>query len=369
MNVAILREYLQEKVSLVNHGVSSRNQLPVLLNIFVEARKGEIILKSTDLEIGIEVRAPANTEEEGTVTVPGKLFQELVSTLSDEKIKLRTKNNSLEVDTKNIKSTLQTIDPEEFPNLYEDKGDKILEINQDSVLKNLTKVLFAASVDTNRPALSGIFVKQEGKECLIVATDGYRLSLKRIPVELKKEMNGKPLLIPARIFREIVSNKPNSNLSLYVSEKNNQVMFEQKDSLIIGRLIDAVFPSYEKIVPVNQTTRATFDREEMLKAVKVASLFARDSANVIKMRITKSGIELFAQAQSLGENRTIVEAKATGAEGEISFNARYLLDVLNHIEEEVVVFEMTGPLNPGVFKVENDPSFIHLIMPVRTQTD
>ncbi len=370
MKAVILKDHLAQKVSFINHGVSPRNQLPVLLNIYIEARKGTLTLKSTDLEIGLETNLPANVIEEGSITVPAKIFSELINSIDSERITLELKEKNLSISTDKIKSTLQTIEAEEFPKLYEDKGEKIATLPKESIGKDFGRVLFSASLDTTRPALSGVLIKQEEKGCLLVATDGYRLSLKKIPMQIKKNTEEKDaLLVPVRVLREVLGEKEEGDVSLYVSQNNNQVIFEQGETIILGRLIDATFPQYEKIIPANHTTSAVFDKEELLKAVKLSSLFARDGSNVIKFIVGKNKIELFAQTASLGENRVEVEAKISGEGGEIAFNAKYLLDILSHVDEETLVFEMTGPLAPGVFKVQGDDSFLHLIMPIRVQTE
>jgi len=369
MKVTVLREHLQTKLTLVNHGVSSKNQLPVLLHILLEAQKGFLILSSTDLEIGIIARVTANIEEEGSITVPAKLFTELISSLSEEKITLELQEKSLVIKTQKTKSTLSTIEANEFPKLYEEKGDKITEIPAEVIQKDFIKVAFSVSADSTRPALSGILIKKEEDKALFVATDGYRLSLKKenIVVKTKEEETEKHLLVPARVIREVMNIKEEGNLSVYVSFSNNQVIFEQGETTIVGRLIDATYPSYEKIIPSNTSIKAVFDKEEMFKAIKLSSLFARDNANIIKFTVSKAGIEVSAQTPSLGQNTVSVEAKVQGEENEIAFNARYLLDLFSHLSEEIIEFEMTGPLSPGVFKIAGDSSFLHLIMPIRVQ--
>ena len=108
-------------------------------------------------------------------------------------------------------------------------------------------------------------------------------------------------------------------------------------------------------------------KEFFLKALKVAAIFARDSANIVRFKIEKNAIVISANSPQIGENKTRVEAKVEGEEQEIAFNYRFLLELLSNIKEEEIIFEMTGSLNPGVFKTPNDPSYLHVIMPVRVQ--
>jgi DNA polymerase-3 subunit beta len=233
-------------------------------------------------------------------------------------------------------------------------------------------LVFASSLDTTKPALSGILLRQEKDGFLLVATDGFRLSLKRHPAttisnEVIKNTDT-ALIVPARIFKELSTIREEaSDVGMFVAKASNQVVFEIGETLVIGRLIEATYPNYERIIPLDFSAQVQFEREELQKAVKICSIFAKDNANIIKLSLKKDMIVVSAQTASVGENTVSVEASLSGEENEIAFNARYLQDVLGNVNAERMVFAMTGPLNPGVFKIENDESYLHLIMPIRVQ--
>lgn len=175
------------------------------------------------------------------------------------------------------------------------------------------------------------------------------------------------MIVPARVFREMIQSKDAEEVAIYISKEKNQVLFKEQETILVSRLIEAEFPNFERIIPPDHASETAFDREELLKAVKICSIFARDAANIIKLSLKKNMIIVSSQTPSLGENTVDVEAKLTGEENEIAFNARYLLDVLSSLEKDELVFQMTGPLNPGVFKIKEDMSYLHLIMPIRIQ--
>ncbi len=372
MKLHILSEHIQKKLSLINKAISSRTQLPVLQNMLLQAKEGKLHISSTDLEIGINIKIAANIEEEGEITVPAKPFSELIGAIAQEKISFETKEKSLIVTTKKTKSTFQTISADEFPKLYEEKGEQIAEIKQEMLQKTLSYILFAASIDTTRPALSGVYIRKDEtssqKRFFIVTTDGYRLSLKVNDIPFRFE---KPLLISARVLKEVmgIRGEGEQKIKIHIIEKSNQILFDVGDMVIVGRLLEAQFPSYEKIIPQEATTKAVFDRQDLEKAVKICSIFARDSANIVRFEVGKGSIKVFANAPQTGENTVEVDAEVSGEEGEIAFNVRYLLDLLANVQEEEMVLEMTTSTSPGVFKVKDDPTFLHLIMPIRVQTD
>src|SRR5579859_445652 len=370
MKIIVLSDDLQKKLSFISHAISTRSQLPILLHVLLETKEGKLQLSATDLEIGIETTIPATIEEEGGITVPAKLFLELVNSLPSDKVVLQTKETTLELSCRRVKSNLAGLSKEEFPTLFEEKGESVISLTQEHIKKYFSRVCFSASSDTTRPALSGILLQKKNNQFLLVATDGYRLSLQQnITVEENSShhIDEKPILVPARVLREVLSEKGEESTGIFISRQNNQILFEHAESLLVGRLIEAEYPKYEKIIPTDFSTKVFFEREEMHKAIKLCAIFARETANIIKLSLKKDAIIVSANTPSVGDNIVEVEAKLEGEENDIAFNARYLLDLFTNMDAEQMSFEMTGPLNPGVFRIANDTSFLHLIMPIRTQ--
>jgi DNA polymerase-3 subunit beta len=373
MKVSLISDNLQKKILFVNHAVSTRSQLPILLNFLIEAKEGRLVISATDLEIGIVVEVPAKTETKGSITVPAKTFVELVGMIPSGKITLETTQGGLVMTGEKEETTFQTTPADDFPKLYEDKGQQVMVLKKETMGGDFSKVVFAASPDSERPALSGVLVKEDKDGFLLVATDGYRLSLKKHALQsAKKKQTGETvsIIVPSKVIRELIQMEKDEeaqDVVVYVSKEKNQIVFSQNDTTLIGRLIEAEFPNYEKIIPADFSTKTVFEKDSLQKAIKAGYVFARQTAGIIKLSIQKDKILISANAPSVGKNQIEVEAKTTGEENEIAFNARYLLDFLANSGSETISFEMNGPLNPGVFKETNDPSFMHLIMPIRVQ--
>ena len=160
MKATVILDNLKNGISFAHHGVSGKAQLPILLNFLLQAKDGNLYVSSTDLEIGIIAKIPAKIEEDGETTVPAKTFSELISILPIGKITLETKENGLELTGDKIKTVFQTTKAEEFPKLYESKGEEIMVMDKHLMGKGLAKVVFAASQDQTRPALSVILIKE-----------------------------------------------------------------------------------------------------------------------------------------------------------------------------------------------------------------
>ncbi len=371
MHIQVLSENLQKRISLIQHVISSKSQLPILQHILLEGKEGRLLLSATDLDVGIQVAIPAKILTEGSTLVSARQFIELINSLPSDKVELKSNENSLEVSSLHSKSTFQTLIKEEFPTLYDALGDTITTIDKDILQKEFTKVIFAASTDNARPALTGVLLKREENGFLLVATDAFRLSLKHIVTEgVNSQDPGKyeKLLVQSRVLREAVTLKDEGNVIIHVSSKNNQIIFADTNTTIIGRLIDAEFPLYDDILPSEHSLRFVFNREEMHKAVKISGIFARETDNIVRFSFLKDKVVVSANTAAVGSNMVEVEGVLEGEENEIAFNAKYLLDFFTHVEEEELVFEMQGPLNPGVFKFKSDDSYMHIIMPVRVQS-
>lgn len=373
MKVSLISDNLQKKILFANHAISTRSQLPILLNFLIEAKQGRLIISATDLEIGIIIDIPAKTEKEGSTTVSAKTLVEIIGTISSGKINLETTQEGLVLTGEKEEAIFQTVPAEEFPKLYEEKGKQIMILARETIVRDFSKVVFAASPDSERPALSGVLIKEEKDGFLLVATDGYRLSLKKHALKNAKKTQIEEqvsMLVPSRIIKELIQMEKEAegeDVKVYASKEKNQIIFSQNDTTLIGRLIEAEFPNYEKIIPTDFSTKAIFERESLQRAVKAGYVFARQTAGIIKLSIEKDKVLVSANAPSVGKNLIEVDAKTTGEENEIAFNARYLLEFLSNSVGETISFEMTGPLNPGVFKEIDDPSFMHLIMPIRVQ--
>jgi len=367
MKVTFLSDNLQKKISFLNHAVSSRGQLPILSNFLLEAKNGKLTISATDLEIGISSSIAVNIETEGRTTIPAKNFSDLLTNLGSQKITLSLDGGTLILKGEKINASFQTMPAEDFPKLYEEKGEELVVFKKTEVEDSILRVVFAAAGDTNRPALSGILLDDDKNTATLVATDGVRLSLQKNVFKTKEGLK-KSIVVPARIIRELLSIKEDEgNVRVFVSEENNQILFAQGETTLVGRLIDSEYPDYQKIIPAQFETKVDLNREQLLNAIKICTVFARETANIIKFTIKKEKLIVSANSPSVGEDNVEIEAKTTGEENEIAFNAKYLLDVLAGVNKEDLIFEMTGPLNPGVFKIKNDDSFLHLIMPIRVQ--
>ncbi|HBC72407.1 MAG: polymerase III subunit beta protein [Candidatus Amesbacteria bacterium GW2011_GWB1_47_19] len=374
MKAIILQENLSKSLGLVGRVVSSRGQMPVLGNVLIEATKVGLVLSATNLEMGLRVEAGGKVTEEGGITVPAKNLAEYAGSLESGNVELTGEGEKLKVKGGKSEATFAGIAATEFPviprlNEKTAKSDRY-KISRKIVLEIAQQVAFAAAGDESRPVLTGIKLMKTETGLTAVATDGFRLSRKRID---KAGLGGggigeAGLILPARTILELArlaSESKGGEIIMEKAEENNQVIFGCDGIQLVSRILEGNFPDVEKIIPVEKKTSLTADRENLLRAVRSASIFARDNSNIIRFKMDASGFKITASAQQTGESEIELEAEKEGEDVEIAFNYRYVIDFLGSTDIERVRLVLNGNLAPGVWSWEGDESLIHLIMPVR----
>lgn len=372
MNLSILQENLNQALSTVSRFVSPKTQLPVLANILFSTEKGRLNLSATNLEVGISLSVGAKIEKEGSITLPAKELTEYVSYLSPGKIDISLdKKQKVKIISPQTETIFAGLDAKDFPQIPQMDKKKSFSLPTELLSTTVPQIAYAAATDDTRPVLTGIFWHFFDTKLRMVATDGYRLSLKdltlKTPISLGKK-NQLTFLIPGKTLQEITKLVGSEKeIKIGLTKDENQVIFQLPDVVLASRLIDGNFPDYERILPTDHKTSILIDKEELIQNLRLTSVFARESANVVKIKIQKDSLELTANSPQVGQNITRVSAKVEGPSLDIAFNYRFLLDFLNVCRSDVLEIKLTDSLAPGVFADPKDPSFVHIIMPVRLQ--
>jgi DNA polymerase III subunit beta len=400
VRVSCLQENLAKGLSIVGRAVASRSTLPVLGNILIEAKNNELRLAATNLEIGVSCWIGAKIEDEGAITVPARLLTEFIGSLPPEKIEmeLAVRTQTLHLRCARYEANMKGIDAADFPIIPTAGGGHEIEENAEilegtrieldpgGLRKMIDQVVFAASTDESRPTLTGVEVSFTPDRLTMAATDGYRLSVRSVGLEQPAVKETMTVIIPSRSLGELARISADADeerqVQVIVTESRNQVLFqiwgksEARGSFhrveLVSQLIDARFPDYHAIVPKSHTTRTIVDKASLLNAVRVAFLFARDNANIIRLAVAPGNeeqegqVRLTATSTEMGDNVNELDAMVDGEELEIAFNARYLIDVLGQIDEPQVVLETTQSTRPGTLRPIGlgEDEFLHVIMPM-----
>ena len=374
MKVSCLQENLAKGLNIVSRAVAARTAtLPVLTHVLLATDGGRLRIAATNLELGINCWIGAKVEDEGSITVPARPFTELISLLPSDRVDLdlNIRTQTLRVQCGRTDNNIKGIDAQEFPIIptFEPASAAFVDAN---LLKTMIgKVVFAAATDESRPMLTGVLTKFENDKIVMVAADGFRLS---VCTGTLKEPVPEPrtILIPSKAVAEVarVVGEQEEPVAISVTPSRGQVLFHMQNVDLVAQLIDQRFPDYEPIIPKKTETRTVVSTAEMLKACRQASIFARESSDTMRLRITPSSdgapgkVTISARADETGDNESQLEAVSTGVEVEIAFNVKFLIDVLSVIDAPQVALETTAPKAPGVLKPVGDDSFLHVVMPM-----
>ncbi len=373
MKLSLLQENLHLALSSVSRFVSLKAQLPILSHILISTDNGRLKLSATNLELGINYWIGAKIEKEGSLAIPAKEISEFVSYLPSGKVDLDLNpQNILEVVSPKAKSTFATSSVSDFPTLPAINPNSSINIDLKVLSQTINQVAFAAATDDSRPVLTAVLCRFTQDNLTLVATDGFRLSLKNIkmvnPLTLPDGQENLVFLIPSHTLQEVAKlAKSTSIVKLGLSSDSHQLIFVLEDLELVSRLIEGDYPDYQRIIPETYSTKIFIDKSELAQAVKIASVFARESANVVKFNVKSSSLEVSANATQVGQNIATVDARVEGNPLEIAFNYKFVSDFLSICQGNEVVIELNESLSPGFFHDQLDPHFTHIIMPVRIQ--
>jgi DNA polymerase-3 subunit beta len=373
MRVSCLQENLAKGLSIVGRAVATRSTLPVLSNILLATDQGRLKLSATNLEIGITCWIGAKVEEDGAMTVPARTFVDLVSALPAERVdmELVVRTQTLNLKCGRFENNVRGIDATEFPLIPTADDDKAIRIDPEVLRTLVNQVVFAAATDESRPILTGVLARFDNDKVTFAASDGFRLAVRTAPL-LEPVPAPLSVIIPARALAELgrISGDQEDPVTVNITPSKSQVLFHLDHIELVSQLIDGNFPDYTQIIPKKKETRTVVGTAELLKACKAANVFARESANIVKLTIEPGSelapghITVQATSAETGDNVGEMDATVDGTPIQIAFNVKYLIDMLSAANAAQVALETSTPSSPGKFVPVGDDSFLCVVMPM-----
>lgn len=363
MKLQVTQENLNRALNAVARVANARGTLPILANVLVKTSNNRLSISATNLNIAITYFIGAKVSEDGEITVPARLMQDFVSNLPVGVINLELNETKLKVTTDQYKSVVNGVLAEDFPVMPAiTKGTKWT-IAGDTFKKALQQVVFAASSEEARPVLTAVLLQTCDGQLYMAATDSYRLAEKKLGAN-KESIE---LLIPASAMQDLLRVLGDGEDEVHITHDDQQVLFQVGDVELVTRLVDGKYPDYGKLIPTSFATSATLKRADLVNVTKVSSLFARESAGSVTIEVDeKSGqLSIRSIASQLGENTATAPAKVEGS-GSITLNSRYMLDALNAIQGDEVLFGFNGKLEATLLRDAREESYRHVIMPLKS---
>lgn len=363
MRFSINKVELQNAISVVLKGVSTRSTLPVLSGILITAERDRINLQTTDLEVSIQYSAPALVEEEGRSVVPGKLFSEIVKNLPDAAVHVRVEEEQAFITCDTSSFSIKALNPDDFPGFPAVDVQQRIDIPFSQFASMVKRVSRVVSRDESRPILTGVLVTLESGLLRMVATDSYRLAVTE--ATLNSAADDFQAVISGSFLSEIASlPKTEANISLALAE--NQIVVTCQDTVFINRRIEGNFPNYKQLLPDTYVTRATVDVDHLVAGVKRASLMGPSSSPVrFDLNVASQTTQISAASQDIGSAQETLACEIEGEDIEIAFNYAYVLEGLAAVGSDEVYLEVQSSMKPGIFRAPAPENYLYLIMPVR----
>lgn len=382
MRISCAQEQLSRGLAVVGRAVGGRTTLPVLNNVYLASDGERLKLSATNLEIGITTWVPGSLDGEGQLTVPARLLSDFVNSLPAGQQVLLDANPrtfTLHLECARYHANIKGIDPEEFPPIPSADDRPTIKLGAGLLKEMINQVAFSAARDESRPVLAGVNLRLDETRLVLSAADGFRLSKREAALEqgLPEKLD---IIIPARALTELARllDDGDEDVEVTVTPNRSQVVFrvraESGEVILVSRLLEGQFPDLERVIPKTYTTKVNIKRGEFVTANRIAALFARDAANVVKLEVTPGeeggltpgSVKLSANAVEVGDNEGEVDAAVEGDATYISFSADYLSDVLGVLASEEIALQITGPLSPAVVRGVDQPDYTHVIMPMHT---
>jgi DNA polymerase-3 subunit beta len=359
------RDELVSKLSIVSRAVSTRAATQALSGILLNATENGVALAATDGEMGLRTAMEAEVAGSGSVLLPGRLLSELARSLGDAgvEIELRETEHDVEIRSGGSSFHLRTLPSEDFPNLPEE-GSEPLKIPAAALAETVDLVARAASRDDMRPVLTGVLVTAGGQEMTMVATDSYRLAVKR--TELEGTIGGElEANIPAKALRELGRLVVAGELEeVAVSLLPNQAVFKAGPILLNTRLIDGQFPNFRQLLPESYDHDVRLPRPEFLEVVRRVSQLAQRNAP-LRLSFSQGELKVSASTPDVGDAEEAMPAAFEGELLEIGFNPEFLRDGIESVEGDEVMLRLISPLRPGLLQPVDNEDFRYLVMPIR----
>lgn len=337
--------------------------LPVLSCIYFDLNKEDLIIKSTNLDLGFEFKTKTKSTDTGSFVVPASTLLNTISSIKDEKINFEVVDNNLKLTTPKNKALIKCMAKDDFPSIPEIEGSNIVKISINDLLLGFKSVWYSASNSTIKPELSSVYIYKNNNLLTFVSTDSFRLAEKNIHIKFTNDFQ--PILIPYKNVVEIIKILEGFDGEIDILFDKNQIAFKYKELYLVSRLIDGSFPDYKQIIPKEPTTNIVLIKSEMVNAIKSSTVFS-DSLNQIKLKVDSKNKTLTIESKNsnVGEYTESIKSNIEGDSVELNFNNKYLSDCFQSIFSDSLNLKFNGVGKPLIISGANDNSFTYVLMPM-----
>lgn len=338
--------------------------LPVLSCVYFDVLSdNKLIVKSTNLDIGMEIEMKVKTIEKGCLAIPANILLSVLSSIKEEKLIFENKDNNLKISSNKNSVIIKCLPHEDFPSIPKLKDLKSIKINCYDFISGFKSVWYSASNSSIKPELSSVYIFKENDSLVFVSTDSFRLAEKKVNIKIPVDFP--QTLIPYRNVLEIIKLFEDYNGDINIIFEKNQAAFITEDIYLVSRLIDGSFPDYKQIIPKTFGTTATVLKNDLINSIKTSNIFS-DSLNQVKLKIDikNKSLKIESKNNDIGESKESINASVSGDDIELNFNSKYLIDCMQSIPSDSLVLSFGGMGKPLAINGASDKSFLYIVMPM-----
>lgn len=366
MELTVTQENFTKALSNVGRVASSKAGLPILSNILLRTDGNRLLIAATNLEIASTHLIGAKIAKPGSITVPARLISDFVSSLPKGQVDLQVKGDHLHISSGSYSSIINGVVADEFPELptIDESSTIQYSVNTADFKQAVSQTIITSSSDSTRPVLTGVYWHSFEGYLYLAATDGYRLSERKL-VETKSDVAA---IIPSSTLQEVLRTITDDTAEVEMLFDETQVRFRVGESEITSRLIDGNYPDYRQLIPATSETNVMMAATDFVRITKIAGLFARNSGGSVTLTADKEKktLSIHSIASELGENTSSADAEVS-EDGQVTLNSRYLSEALSAVDGDTVSFRFSGKLSPCVLTAKSDDvNYKHIIMPLKS---
>ena len=369
MELVVRKNDLLRELQLFQGIVERKNTIPILANVLMEAKDGEVRFLATDLEVALRSKCAATVAKGGSLTLPAKKLYEIVKSLPETDIRISEDKSGVKVAAERFESRMQTLPREDFPTLPESGAGSSASLARTPLREMVTKTQFAITGEDTRYFLNGALFVLKPDSMSLVATDGHRLALVTAPREKqgKKDAEDDRPILPKKTLGELGRLLLEGDGDISYERGENHLFFEVGGRLLISRMIDGQFPAYERVIPKGNDKHIEFERDRLTNAVRRVALLSNERSRAVKFQVDKGKVDVTSSSPELGEAHETLPVEFNGGSMQICFNAQYVLDFLSAVSSDVVSLDLKDEVSQAVMKpvgVEGY-DYTYVIMPMR----
>lgn len=364
MKIEAHLEKIKDAISRIQK-VSTKNiSLPILENVLITSGDNTLVLRTTNLHVGVEITVPVKVIEKGEALVKLEVFNAIINNLGNEEVVIfEVIDNTLKITTGKSEMSINLFPVDDFPTLPKKENEVEIKLPLPLFLDGIRSVIYAASTSDIKPEISSVYIYSDNNEVIFVSTDSFRLAEKRVVFEGNADFPG--IIIPVKNINEFVKIFSGIDEEVSVFIGKNQFFVQSENIFFTSRLIDGNYPDYKQIIPKESKTEFVLLKEELVQSLRLVNIFS-DSFNqiLIKTKNKDGKVEIFSRNTDVGENETAIDAAIKGDDIDVYLNHKYLTDVFPVIGSDSMSFSFLDKNKAAVVRSVGDPSFLYLIMPM-----